>query len=117
MPTEYRHRLVVEGPSAALERFRADDTLWSDEPWRGMFGVTLEESSSERLAYRYDDDYKRPSPPVADMAAAYPDLTFVQEGCDEFGDHGTRARYVGGTAVESGSIDPHELTWIEWEEE
>jgi Ferredoxin-like domain in Api92-like protein len=108
MPTEQLHRLSVKGSPRALARFRADKRLWEVEPWSSLFGVRLDEGNAKagQLVYRYNDDWKRPGPSIAEMAAAYPKLDFIHEYCDEFGEIAGRTRYVAGSEVETTEVDP-----------
>jgi Ferredoxin-like domain in Api92-like protein len=103
MPTETSYRLVIEGPLAEVAKFRADETLWQVEPWSLFYSAHEREhdASLGRLVYEYADDWKRPGPSVAEMAARYPGLTMVCEYCDEFGSIAGRARYAGGVEVEA----------------
>jgi hypothetical protein len=61
MPTESLYRLIVEGEPSNLLAFRKDDARWAREPWSALYGSELDDSDG-RLAYRYNDDYKRPAP-------------------------------------------------------
>lgn len=115
MPTETAYHLVVQGPSGAIERFRGDHRLWQAEPWSGMFGLPVVTAEPNRLTYLYRDDYKRPAPSIASMAAAHPALAFTLERCDELGTIARRVRYVDGREADSEDVHPEDLAWIEWE--
>ena len=117
MPTEIGYRLAVEGPAEDLQRFRDDRRLWDVRPWADLFSFDVDESNPARLAYRYNDDYKRPSPSVERMARAYPRLTFVLEHCDEFGHVAGRAIYSDGVERAYEDVDPVLLDWIEWHDD
>lgn len=103
MPTEYLHRLQVEGAAAA--------------PWQSIYGLrVVEDLEGGSLTYRYEDDYKRPAPSAADVAAAHPGLSFSHEFTDEFGQVAGRQRYSGGVCVEDVRLEPEELDWIAWDD-
>src|SRR4051812_47917102 len=101
MPTIYLTNLRAEGHAVALEALR-DDPAWRSEPWSAMFslGVTGETATGV-LEFRYDEDYKRPGPLVADLAARHPELTLVREYVDEFVQVAVRETYRGGKLAET----------------
>src|SRR4051794_369562 len=120
MPTMSYYRLEVTGPAAALEAVRGDRRVWHMEPWAGFFGGPQrreDDPRAGRLVYVWADDYKRPGPSVADIAAAYPQLTFVLEYADETGAVAGRAHYANGANVRSRRVDPGELEWMEWDDD
>jgi hypothetical protein len=43
MPTEYLHRLQVEGAAEALERLHGHSELWHAQPWRSMYRLSVVE--------------------------------------------------------------------------
>ena len=79
-----------------------------------MFGRPTADAQPGRLEYRYGDDYKRPSPPVATMAQAHPSLTLLLEYSDEFGQQARRIRYENGVEVCNERVDPRSFGWMEW---
>ena len=88
MPTETYYKLLIEGPPRQVIHFRADDGVWSVEPWSGFFGgATLREDAADsgRLVYLWADDYKRPGPNADKIAALHPQLRMVLEWSDELG--------------------------------
>ena len=115
MPTQCLHRLAVRGAADRLLAFREDRTIWEEAPWKEFFGLRSIEGDPSLgwLAYRYDDDWKRVSPAVAGIAAAYPDLQFTHESCDEFGQEAVRARYQNGAQTFSMRVEPKTLDWLD----
>ena len=116
MPTEIFHRLVVQGPSKALEAFRCDAGLWTRTPWSEMYGLDVDDSNPGRLIYRYADDYKRPSPSVEAMARSHPDLRFTLDYADQFLQSGGRITYVQGRRRKAESSRPLACNWSEWDD-
>jgi hypothetical protein len=120
MPTMTYYRLEVTGPAAGLEAVRRDRRVWQKEPWAGFFGGPErreDDPQAGRLVYLWADDYKRPGPSVADIAAAYPQLTLLLEYADETGSIAGRADYADGSEVRSGHVEPEELEWVEWDDD
>jgi hypothetical protein len=117
VPTTYANRLVVEGAVAPLAAFRKDDAIWQIEPWASLFEIEMTVVGHGQLVCRYDEDYKRPSPPVVDMSRAHPDLVFILEYADEFGQVGKRLRFERGEQISEDNVDALTFDWIEWEED
>ncbi len=99
MPTEILHHLTVEGAPEDLARLRADDSIWRLEPWILLYTARVRKRGGG-LDVRYRDDFKRPGPSIADVAARYPALTILHETEDEFGQTWSRSRYAGGALVD-----------------
>jgi hypothetical protein len=103
------YRLEVTGPAAGLEAVRGDWSVWQMEPWAEFFGGPErreDDPQAGRLVCLWADDYKRPGPSVADIAAAYPQLTLVLEYADETGSVARRAHYADGAEVRYGRVEP-----------
>lgn len=115
MPTILLHNVVMTGAPAALEAVAAD-AGWRPESHAWMFSLDREENdpASERLRYRFDDDYKRPGPEIGELAARHPEVRFMHEYLDEHVSVCRRAVYTAGVLEGEVDIDPDELDWVVW---
>lgn len=112
------HSVLMLGPAEDLAAVREDEG-WQLPDHLALYDVRREadDPSAGRLHVRWADDFKRPGPDVAAIAARHPRVFFTYEVMDEFGDWGTREFYGRGGLHSSERVDPRTFGWAEWETE